>query len=77
MLTQVPRAMFVTYFSLFAPWCDSVIKDDSCLLTVGNDGSECSVDENTILSEIADASATESSNVLIVDSGSSRDKSMT
>ena len=77
LLTQVPRPMFVDYFSPFAPWCYSVILDYGSLLTVGNDGFECSVGENTILSEIGDASATESSDVPTLDSGSSSDKSVT
>ena len=69
--------MFVHYFSLFAPSCDSVIVDDGCLSTVGNDSSECSVGKNTILRETGDASATESSDVPTLDSGSSGDKSVT
>ena len=77
MSTQVPRPMFGNYFCAFAPWCNSVIVDDGCLLTVGNDGSKCPVDENTILSETGDASATESSNVLTLDSRSSGYKSVT
>ena len=77
MSTQVPRPIFVEYFSPFAPWCNSVIVDDGCLSNVGTDGSECSVGENTILSETGDASATESSDVPTLDSGSSRDKSVT
>ena len=54
MTTQVSRPMFVNYFFLFAPWCNSVIVDDGWLSTVGNDGSECSVGENTVLSETGD-----------------------
>ena len=46
-------------------------------MTVGNDGCECSVGENTILRKTGDASATQSSNVPALDSGSSGDKSMT
>ena len=46
-------------------------------MTVGNDGSECSVSKNTILSDRGDASGTESSNVPMLDSGSSGDKSVT
>ena len=71
MSTQVPPPIFVHYFSPFAPRCDSVIVDDGCLSTVGNRGSECSVGENTILSETGDAFATESSDVSKLDSGSS------
>ena len=69
--------MFLDYFSPFPPWCDSVIKDDSCLSSVGNDSSECSVNENTILGKTGDALMTESSNDLTLDSGSSSDKSVT
>ena len=77
MLTQVPWPIFVANFSPFAPCCNSVIRDDSCLLTVGNDGSECSVSENTILIETRDASATESVNIPTLNSVSFRDKSTT
>ena len=69
--------MFVDYFSPFAPWCDSVIKDHSYLSTVGNDGSGCSVSKNTIPSETREASATESSSVPALNTGSSGDKSVT
>ena len=69
--------MFVKYFSAFAPRCDSVIKDDSYLSTVGNDASECSAGENTILSETGDESVTETCNIPTLDFGSSDDKSMT
>ena len=57
--------------------CDSIIVDDSCLSTVGNDRSECSVGENTILSDTGDVSASEFSNVSSLDSGSSGNKSVT
>ena len=69
--------MFLDYFSLFAPWYNSVVKDVSCLLTVKNDRFECSVGENPILSETGDASITVSSDVLTLDSGSSDNKSET
>ena len=69
--------MFVDYFSPFAPWCNSVIVDDSCLLPVGNDCSECSVGVNTILSETIDMSGTVCSDVPLRDSGSSGSKSIT
>ena len=77
MSNPVPRPMFVDDFSPFAPCCESVIVDDGWLSPVGNNGFECSVGENTILSKIADASATESSDVPMLDSGSSSDKSVT
>ena len=75
--TQVPRPMFVERYSPFAPWCDSVITDDSCLSMVGNYSSECSVDQNTILGETGDESITESSNITTLDSGFSSDNSVT
>ena len=77
MLTQVHWPTFASYFSLFATWYHSVIKVDSYLSTVGNDGSACSVSENTILSERGDASATVSSNVPTLDSGSCSDQNIT
>ena len=76
MSTPVPRPIFVDNFSAFAPWCNSVSVDVGCLLTVGNECSECSVGGNAVLSETADASATESSNVPTLDSGSSSNQSM-
>ena len=69
--------MVVDYFPPFATWCYSVIVVDGCLSTVGNNGSKCSVGKNTILSETGHMSATESSNVPMLDSESSTDKSMT
>ena len=77
MLTQVPLPMFLDYFSLLAPWYDSVIVDAGCLLTVGNNGFMCSVGDNTVLSETGDTTATESSDVSTLDSGSSGNKSVT
>ena len=77
MSTQVLWPMFVYYFSPFAPWCNSFIIDDGCLLTVGNDGSECSVSENTVRSVTGEVFVTESSDVPTLDSGSSGDKSVT
>jgi hypothetical protein len=78
MSAEGPRLMFVDYFSPFAPWCDTPVDDNGdCLSTVGCDGSECSVGENTVLSETGDASGTGSSDVLTLDSGSSGDKSVT
>ena len=77
MSTQVPLPVFVDYLSPFAPWCDSVMVDDSWPSTVDNDGSECCLGENTILSDTGDAYATESCDVPILDSGSSTYKSMT
>ena len=50
MSTQVPRPIFVDYFSSFAPCCDSVSVDDPCLSTVGNNASECCVSKTTIIS---------------------------
>ena len=69
--------MFVDNFSAFSPSCNSVIVDDSILSTLGNDGSKCSVSKNTILRKPGDTSVTESSNVLMLDSGSCGDKSLT
>ena len=46
-------------------------------MTVGNDGSTCSVGENTELSETGDASANQSSAVPMLDSQCSGNKSMT
>ena len=69
--------MFVDYFSPFAFWCDSVFVHNGCLSTVDYDGYKYSVGKNTVLSETGDASATESSNVPTLDSGSSIDKSVT
>ena len=66
--------MFVDYITLFATRFDFVIVADSCPSTVVNDGSPCSVLENTILSETGDSSATEFSDVPILDSGSSGNK---
>ena len=57
--------------------CDLVIVDNNCLLTVGNDSSECSVGENPILNERGDVSVTVSSYVPTPDSVSSSDKSVT
>lgn len=69
MLTEVPHLMIVDYCSTFPPKCDSVMKDDSALSTVGHDGSEYSVSENTILTESEDASITKSYYVYLLDSG--------
>ena len=77
MLTQLPRPIFVYYFSPFAPGCYFVIVDNGCQSTVGNDCYKCSVGENTILSETRDESATEAHDVPTVDSGSSSYKSVT
>ena len=77
MSPQVPRPMFVDCFSTLAPWYDSVIVDDAGLSTVGNDGSECSVGDNTILTVIGDASVTGSSDVALLHSRSSSDKRLT
>ena len=75
--SQVPLPLFVIYFSPFAPWCDCVIVDDGYLSTVANDGYECCVGENTILSETGDVSVTESSNFSTLEYGPSSDKSLT
>ena len=77
MSTQVLQLMFVDYVAAFAPCCDSVIVDDGCLSTVGNDGSKCSVGKHMVLNETGYASATESSNVPTLDSGSSSYTSVT
>ena len=76
MSTQVTRPIFVDCFSPFASYCDSVIVHDGCLSTVGNNSSECSVGNNTILSETGDVSAIKFSDVPMLDSGSSGDKSV-
>ena len=52
MLTPVTSPMLVYYYSAFASLCDSVIVNDVCLSTVGNDGFEFSLGENTILIKI-------------------------
>ena len=77
MSSQFPRPMFVDNFSPFPPWCDSGIKDDSCLFTIGNDRSPCSVAEKTILSERGDVSVTHFSNVLTLNSRSFSNKTVT
>ena len=69
--------MFVDNFSPFAPSCDSVIVDDGYPSTVGNDTSECSMAGNNTLCKIGDVSVTKSSNVPMLDSGSSSDESVT
>ena len=61
----------------FTPYCDSFIKDDSCLSTVANAGPKCSVGEHTILSKTGDGSATKSFYVPTLDSATSDDKSVT
>ena len=48
--------MFVNDLSLFAPCCKSVLVDDRCLSNVGNDGSRCSVGENSVLCRRGDTS---------------------
>ena len=77
MSPQVPGPMFDDYFSALASCCNSVIIDDGCLSTVGNDGSDCYVGQNSILRETGDMHATESSNVPTLDSGSCSNKSIT
>ena len=77
MSTQVPHAMFVASFSPFTPYCNSAIPDNSCPFPIGNDGSIYSVRENTILSERGDVSASESSNVPILDPDSCTNESVT
>ena len=69
--------MCVNYFSPFTSQCNSVIINDSCLSTLSNDDSACSVGVNSILSETGDTSATESSNFPELDSKSPHNKSMT
>ena len=69
--------MFVDYVSPFATWSDSAIKHNSCLSTMGNDGSVCTVCENNILSEIEYALAPESSMVTRLDSVSFSNPSVT
>lgn len=68
--------MFVVYVSPFAPWWDSVIKDDSCLSIVCNDASECSVNKNTMHNETGVVPATKSSHVSKLDLRSFGDKSV-
>ena len=77
MSTQFSRPMFVNSFSLFAPWCEPSITDDSCLFPIGDNATEFSVGENTILSETGDASISESSDVPTLDSASVGHKSVT
>ena len=77
MSTELPRPMFLNYFSLFTSWSYTVIVHDGCLLTTGNDSSECSIGENTIVSETGDMPATESSDVPTLDSESFDYKSVT
>ena len=77
MSTHIPYAMFLDSFSPLVSWYNSLIVDDSSLSTVGNDSSEYSVGNNTILSETGDVSVTESSDVSTLDSGSPGDKSVT
>ena len=69
--------MFVYSFFPFSPYCDSVIKYDSCSSTVSNDSSEYSVGENNMLCETGETSATESSNIPMLDSGFFGNKSVT
>ena len=68
--------MFVDYFSPFSPCCDSVIVDDGCLSTVGNNSSEYYICENTLLNETVDVSTPGSSYVPVLDSGSSGNTSV-
>ena len=77
MSIQVPWPRFIDYFPPFVPWCDSVIVDDACPSTVGNDVSVYSVGENTIVSETGDVFVTVSSDVATLDSASAGDKSVT
>ena len=77
MSTQVPSPMFVDSLFLFTPYYDCIIVDYGCLSTVGNNGSECSIGQNTILCEPGDAFVLQSSNISTLDSGSSGDKSLT
>ena len=76
-MTQVLRPIFVVNFFLFAPCCNYVITDESCLSIVGNDSSYSSVSENTVLRERGDAYTIESSYVPTLDSESSDNKSIT
>ena len=50
---------------------------NSCLSTIGNDGFECSVGKNSILTETGDTSTTKSSDIPGLDSGSSSNKIVT
>ena len=70
MPSQVPYPISVNSFSPFAPQYDIVIDNDGCLSTVGNNSSKCSVGKNSVLNKVEDASATKSSNVRTLDSGS-------
>ena len=76
MSIQVPYSVSVDYLSPFTPYCNSVIADNGGQSTVGNDGFEGSVGENTVHSETGYASAPESSDVLTLDSGSSCNQSV-
>ena len=69
--------MFVNYFSLFGSCCNSVIIDNHCLSSVGNNGFDCSVAENTIFSDTGDALIRKSFDVPTLDCGSSSNQSVT
>ena len=51
--------------------------NNNCVSTVDNDASKYSVCKNTVRSEAGDVSATETSDIPILDSGYYRDKSIT
>ena len=69
--------MFVNYFFLFTLWRDFRFVDDGYRSTANNDAYECSVGENTKLSEAGDVYFTLCSAIPILDSGFSDDKSVT
>ena len=71
MSNQLPQHILVAYFLMFTPLFDFIIKDDCCLLTVANNGYQCSVGRNIILTETRDASFTTSFDTLMVDAQSS------
>ena len=67
--TLVPQPMVVTYVSLFALQCDSVVEDNCCPSMVGNDGCEYSSSKNIILSKMGGASVIVTSDALMLDLG--------
>ena len=68
--------MSAAYFSLLAPWCDSVIDDSSCPPTIGNNGSQSYIGDNSVLNKRGDVSAIESWDILTLHSGSFGTKSV-
>ena len=69
--------MFADYFSPFPSLCNLLIIEYGCLFTVGNDGHQCSVGKNTIVSETGDESTTDSYNDFTLYSVSFSNQSVT